>query len=115
MGKLPIDFEQKVKMPPPVGGRGYPYQLSAKDLMDNFNHLLKLIESLDLSGTGLPEGALGVMLYHDGDDWVLLANPGAPTAGTRNVLLHNGTAPVWTALAEEELQICGGTITVLKL
>jgi len=36
--KLPIDFEEKVKLPPPANGAGYPYQLSAKDLMDNFKY-----------------------------------------------------------------------------
>lgn len=34
--QFPIDLEQKVKLAPAVGGRGYPYQLSAKDLMKDF-------------------------------------------------------------------------------
>ena len=46
-GKLPHDFEKKVRMAPAVGGKGYPYQLSAKDLMDNFRHV----------NTGIPDGS----------------------------------------------------------
>lgn len=44
--KLPVDFEKKVKQPPPVDGKGYPYQLSAKDLMANFNYLNNKSSSL---------------------------------------------------------------------
>jgi hypothetical protein len=36
--KIPVDFEQKVKMPAQINGRSYPYQISAKDLMDNFRY-----------------------------------------------------------------------------
>jgi hypothetical protein len=35
--KFPIDFEQKAALPPAPNGTGYPYKLSAKDLMANFN------------------------------------------------------------------------------
>lgn len=83
--KLPVDFEKKVKHPPGVDGKGYPYQLSAKDLMLNFNALLKL----------LPDGKTGDMLYHDGTEWVLLDNPGLPGTGDTNQLTHDGTSPVW--------------------
>jgi hypothetical protein len=33
---LPIDFEEKVRLPPPANGLGYPYRISASDLMNNF-------------------------------------------------------------------------------
>jgi hypothetical protein len=36
--KLPVDFEEKVRMPPAINGRSYPYQISARDLMDNFKY-----------------------------------------------------------------------------
>lgn len=36
--KFPIDFEQKAKLPPQPNGAGYPYRLSAKDLMENFKY-----------------------------------------------------------------------------
>jgi hypothetical protein len=35
---LPVDFEQKVKLPPAVNGRSYPYQISARDLMQDFRY-----------------------------------------------------------------------------
>lgn len=34
--KLPVDFEEKAKMPPSANGTGYPYRISAHDLMKNF-------------------------------------------------------------------------------
>jgi hypothetical protein len=33
---FPTDFRQKVAMPPAINGNGYPYKLSAEDLMQNF-------------------------------------------------------------------------------
>lgn len=87
--KFPVDFEQKVKQPPPIDGRGYPYQLSAKDLMRNFQFTADL----------LPEGKKGDMLYNDGSNWVLLDNPGEPTTGEENALIHDGSIPAWNARA----------------
>lgn len=80
--KLPVDFSEKVKQPPPSNGAGYPYQISARDLMENFKYLLNLI----------PEGNQGDMLYWDGSKWNLLA---APSGGIMHVLSHDGTVPVW--------------------
>jgi len=80
--KLPVDFEKKVKQAPPANGVGYPYQLSARDLMENFRFLLTL----------LPEGNQGDMLYWEGDGWRLLESP---SGGVMNVLSHDGTSPVW--------------------
>lgn len=80
--KLPIDFEKKVKQAPSANGTGYPYQLSAGDLMENFKYLLDLI----------PEGGQGDMLFWDGDKWVLLPSP---SGGVMHVLSHDGSRPVW--------------------
>ncbi len=49
---------------------------------------------------GLPSGTSGQMLYHNGTNWVVLANPGAPGDATPTPfeywqLEHNGTAPYW--------------------
>ena len=66
-GKLPHDFEQKVRMPPAIGGKGYPYQLSAKDLMDNFRHVN---DEESAGGDGLPDGVSGDILIHNGTDWI---------------------------------------------
>ena len=43
--KFPIDFEQKVKEPPQIDGRQYPYQISAKHLMDNFKFAALQVDS----------------------------------------------------------------------
>lgn len=96
--KFPVDFEEKVKRPPAPGGDGYPYQLSAKDLMDNYKMAALLVDdtaigglklketlkngtrSVALDGTldgMLPAGSAGDMLYHDGSTWTVLAAPSA--------------------------------------
>jgi hypothetical protein len=56
--KLPIDFEQKVKMPAQINGRSYPYQISAKDLMDNFRYAALQVDVYSgLTETISPSGA----------------------------------------------------------
>lgn len=62
-------------------------------------------------GGGLPDGLAGEILYHNGTDWVVLANPGTPSPSTNHwVLRHNGTAPYWDALTQQSLVvIVGGT------
>ena len=47
--------------------------------------------------TGLPEGELGDILYHDGESWVVL-NP--PSSSTVHVLASSGNAPYWLATEE---------------
>lgn len=42
--KLPIDFEQKVKAAPSANGTGYPYRISAHDLMANFTYAALNVE-----------------------------------------------------------------------
>ena len=49
--KLPIDFEEKVKLPPPANGIGYPYRISAKDLMKDFVFSSPIIEEVTPSGS----------------------------------------------------------------
>jgi hypothetical protein len=34
--KFPVDFTEKVKLPAQGGGTGYPYRISAEDLMRDF-------------------------------------------------------------------------------
>ena len=36
--KLPIDFKEKVTNPPSPSGKGYPFRISAFDLMRNFSY-----------------------------------------------------------------------------
>ena len=42
--KLPIDFDQKAKLPPSANGTGYPYRISASDLMSNFTYAALIVE-----------------------------------------------------------------------
>ena len=44
---LPVDFETKVMLPPAVGGNGYPYKISARDLMANYKYLEDMWEEWD--------------------------------------------------------------------
>jgi hypothetical protein len=36
--KLPVNFEEKAKLPPAANATGYPYRISASDLMKNFTY-----------------------------------------------------------------------------
>lgn len=127
MPKIPVDFSEKAKIPPAVGGAGYPYRISAKDLMRNFVHAslevdttahssgLALAESkttgeggyagrkISLAGTitieSLPAGVQGNILYHNGTAWVALSNP---SGSTTSVLGHDGTSAFWIETTECE-------------
>ncbi len=57
--KLPVDFEQKVKLPPLVNGRSYPYQISAKDLMDDFKYAALQVDDVVVDGLQLVETIAG--------------------------------------------------------
>jgi len=96
---LPIDFEEKVKLPPPANGIGYPYRISAKDLMKDFVFSSPIIEEVTPSGnkngitvtettgqggnkarkiscTYVPEGkADGSLLQWKGDKWATITPP----------------------------------------
>lgn len=142
---LPVNFEEMVRRPPASGGGGYPFSIKAADLMENFRwcdlqtsdtphesglrivieqggagksiaRTIKLDGELESTGSGLPDGSAGDMLYHDGTTWVALANPGAPSSGTIFVLSHSGTAPFWKTLTEQEVDICiSGTPTTVTI
>lgn len=84
---LPVDFENKVKQAPVVGIKGYPYQISARDLMLNFNYLDQWPKS---PGTG-------DLMYYDGGGWTLLK---PPSGSGIHVLTHDGASPSWTATEE---------------
>jgi len=53
--KIPVDFEQKVKMPAQINGRSYPYQISAKDLMDDFRYAALQVDQTPVGGLYLTE------------------------------------------------------------
>ena len=85
--KLPVDFEEKLQLPPAVGGLGYPYRISAADLMLNFNYLDQWPKS---PGTG-------DLMYYDGGGWSLLK---PPSGSGLHVLTHDGAYPSWTPTEE---------------
>jgi len=88
MEDLPVDFEQRVKMSASPSGSGSPVQISAKDLMDNFKHLMDQV----------PEGETdGDMLVWYGTEWVSL--PAPPTDATY-VLGSVDGYPTWLATSE---------------
>jgi hypothetical protein len=84
---IPVDFEKKLKAPPQPGGKGYPAQISARDLMENFKYLDQWPQS---PGTG-------DLMYYDGGGWSLL-NP--PSGSGLHVLTHDGAYPSWTPTEE---------------
>lgn len=51
-------------------------------------------------GTDLPAGTIGQMLYHNGTEWVVLPNPGAP-AHPNWQLRHGGSFPYWARPIDE--------------
>ena len=70
---LPVDFVKKFKVPGIAGNAGYPYRISATDLMDNFRYLDKKLNGLGVNTDNLqnshpfqiirPAGVLQVSAY----------------------------------------------------
>ena len=113
---LPVNFEEKVRLPAAVGGAGYPSSISARDLMRNFvfaavsapeftrEGLTNGIKEVTAIGEGghasreffteaFPENpAKGDMMYYDGTSWVRLP---APSGSVMHVLTHDGIIPAW--------------------
>ena len=123
--KFPVDLEEKVRQPTRADGKGYPYRLSARDLMANF-----VFASVDVPAEkpvfpfDIPNGIMvesrvgpgghqqrqiyaepfpddpsqGDLMYFDQtlSRWVKLANPGTGFF----VLTHNGDVPSWSATSE---------------
>ena len=105
--KIPIDFEKKVKEPPPINGKSYPYQISAKHLMDNFRYAALQVDddeigdiflSESISSSGVRTVSLGSsatlndMLIYDGTDWVVFE---APTSSTGTFIHAYKNGHVW--------------------
>lgn len=86
--KLPVDFEEKVRLPAAVGGAGYPYRISARDLMLNFRFLMnQMPEGINKNDT----------LIFDGKKWIILA---APSSTGTHVLGCVAGVVQWLATSE---------------
>lgn len=82
---LPVDFEEKVRLPAAVGGAGYPYRISARDLMLNFRFLMNQ----------MPKGInKNEMIVFNGEKWIVLA---APSSTGTHVLGCVAGAVKWLA------------------
>lgn len=53
---LPIKFDQLAKMPGGAGGTGYPYRISARDLMANFEYAALDADDSWIESTGTSSG-----------------------------------------------------------
>lgn len=78
---LPVDFEQKVKLPPQVNGRSYPYQISAKDLMQNFRYAALQVAPITSREIGL-RGGLYLAEFIAGDGTRTVKLDGEIVAGS---------------------------------
>ena len=52
---LPVDFEEKAKIVPAPGGSGYPYRISANDLMRNYKYAALQVDTEEVRGLKLEE------------------------------------------------------------
>lgn len=118
---LPVNFEDKVRQPPAQNGTGYPYRISAKDLMKDFVYaavevpenivggVRNGIKVTNVTGEGghagraifaeaFPEGAqAGDVMVYDGAQWVLVD---APSGSGVHVLSRSGSTVSWLATEE---------------
>lgn len=105
MPKIPVDFSEKAKIPPAVGGAGYPYRISAKDLMRNFVHATLQVDTRPhSSGLSLAEtkttgegGHAGRSISIAGT--ITSSGSGLPAATTQgDTIFYSGTGDTWTVL-----------------
>lgn len=85
---LPVDFEQKVRLPAAVGGAGYPYRISARDLMANFKFLMNQMPVAYNDND---------MIILSGGKWIVLA---APSSSGTHVLGCVAGVVQWLATSE---------------
>lgn len=82
--EFPANLEQKAKLPPPPNGKGYPYQLSAKDLMDNFKFAALEVDDSKAGGIALKQTVT------NGQRKISIVIPAMPTTGTHVLGAVNG-------------------------
>lgn len=105
MAELPIDFQQKAKIPPAVGGAGYPYRISARDLMADFVHAaIEIDDEEHESGLKLVETVTTGQGGHSGRKLALGGEVnGLPAATTEgDTVYYSGVENVWDILPASE-------------
>jgi hypothetical protein len=81
---FPVDFQKKAALPPPADGNGYPYQISARDLMENLKFAALEVEPTTKGGIALKE------TVENGIRKISLVIPVMPTTGTHVLGAVNG-------------------------
>ena len=92
---FPVDFTDMAKMPPAPGGNGYPYRISANDLMRNFHYAALTAEEGWISSDANS-------LY----DGRKLNLPAIPSGEGVYFLSVNGGQLTWSEYKEIEVSIC---------
>lgn len=103
MANLPVDFQDKAKSAPAIGGAGYPYRISARDLMQDFVHAsLEIDDEAHESGLKLVETPTTGQGGHKGRKLSLagtISVNGLPTATTQgDTIFYSGAGDTWTVL-----------------
>ena len=109
--KFPVDFERMAKLPPAPDGNGYPYRISAKDLMADFKAAGLLVDDTALGGLFLVVTEKnGLRILSLGGE--LDSGDSLPEGSAGDYLYHNGTAWVARTVTEQTISVCvGGTPT----
>lgn len=104
MAEIPVDFEEKAKTPPAINGTGYPYRISAEDLMRNFAMATMVVEDdwIDARTVGshpgrklmLPsfpsESGTQNLSVSDGSIGWSPGLPEPPSSGVKNLVSNSG-------------------------
>jgi hypothetical protein len=92
---FPVDFTEKAQLPASAGGSGYPFKISANDLMRNFHYA-----ALD-AGDGWIESKKDSLW-----EGRKLKLPTVPSGGDLSLLSATGGAVGWSQYEEKEVSIC---------
>ena len=117
MVSLPVDFVAKAQTAAKPGASGYPYTLSAADLMANF-HAATLDATSVVNGTAQPFSTQEVAVGPNQKQRTLQLNPPPPVDGKSYIFSFVGGAFVWRELPtspdEEGTFLLGSESGVLK-
>ena len=98
MTHLPVDFSAKAQSPSKPGQAGYPYALSAADLMANFHSAVLSAEPF-VNGSPQPFCETQVSVGQHSQR-VIMINPPPPTDGKTYVFAFSGGAFKWLPTEE---------------